>query len=209
MPTTISDIEDYFSKGCGRCPRFDSQDCSTKQWAEGLKALRRICLSEGLSETLKWARPCYMHTGQNIVIIGAFRDNFRLSLFNAALMQDSSNMLERQGPNTKHKDMLRFTANGQVSALESVIRQYLKEAMAHAEAGLRPPRDSNELSLPEELIKALDSDPELAEAFQTLTPGRRKSYVINLNSAKQSQTRLKRIEKFRDKIFAGKGALER
>ena len=205
----ITEIGDYLVKGCGRCPRFDTPDCSTKAWNEGLKDLRNLCLGSGLEEALKWAHPCYMHAGRNIVIIGAFRDNFRLSFFNAALMKDPEGILERQGPNTKHADMIRFTSNAQSREMEPIILAYLEEAKGYAEAGLRPPKDNSEPDLPDELTEALDADPELAEAFHALTPGRRKSYVINLKGAKQFETRMKRIAKFRDKILAGKGAMER
>jgi len=205
----ITDIKDYFGKGCGRCDRFATPDCSTRKWIHGLKKLRHICLDEGLEETLKWGHPCYMHAGRNICIMGAFLDNFRLSFFNAALMKDSMGVLERQGPNTRHPDMILFTENAKVTELESVIRSYLQEAKGYAEAGVKPPVEEYELELPVELEEVLNTDPELAEAFYGLTPGRQKSYVINLNGAKKSETRLARIEKFRSKILAGKGALER
>ena len=205
----ITDIEDYFSKGCGRCERFATPDCSTRQWIDGLNALRRICLDAGLVETVKWAHPCYMHGDRNIVILGAFRNDFRVSFFNAALMKDPEGVLEKQGPNTRHPDMIRFTKNSQVAEIEPVIVSYLKEAMGYAEAGIKPPKEQSEIELPEELVEAMDSDPELAEAFHSLTPGRQKSYVINLNSAKKPETRVSRIVKFRDKIIAGKGATER
>lgn len=205
----ITDIEDFFSKGCGRCDRFATAYCSTRQWAHGLNELRRICLASGLVETVKWGHPCYMHAGRNIVIIGAFRGDFRLSFFHAALMKDPEGVLEKQGPNTKHPDMIRFVDNAQVTKMEPVILSYLKEAMGYAQAGVKPPKEESEIELPDELIEALDSDPELAEAFHGLTPGRKKSYAINLNSVKKSETRISRIAKFRDHILAGKGALER
>ncbi|MBX3052523.1 MAG: YdeI/OmpD-associated family protein [Caldilineaceae bacterium] len=205
----ITDIEVYFSAGCGRCERFATPDCSTRQWIRGLTELRRICLESGLVETLKWAHPCYMHGDRNVVIIGAFRGDFRLSFFNAALMKDPKGVLEKQGSNTRHPDMFRFTKNTQVAEMEPVIRSYLVEAMGYAEAGIKPPKEEGELELPDELLEALESDLELAEAFYSLTPGRQKSYVINLNSAKKSETRTTRIAKFRDKILAGKGATER
>ncbi len=205
----ITDIEDYFVKGCGRCDRFDTPACSTKRWESGLRKLRQICRQADLLETVKWAHPCYMHAGRNIAIIGAFRKDFRLSFFDAALLRDPKGILERQGPNTKHPDMIRFTSNNEVQAKEPVIRSYLVEAMGYAAAGVKPPKDESELDLPDELVAALDADPELAEAFHELTPGRRKSYVINLNAAKQPETRTRRIAKFRDKIIAGKGAMER
>jgi uncharacterized protein YdeI (YjbR/CyaY-like superfamily) len=205
----ITEIEDFFTRGCGRCDRFDTPDCSARHWEQGLARLREICRSAGLEETVKWGHPCYMHAGRNIAIMGALRGDFRLSFMNAALLKDSEAVLERQGPNTRHPDMIRFTASDDVDRLEPVIRAYLGEAMDYAAKGVKPPRDDSEPDAPPELSEALDADPELAEAFHALTPGRRKSYVINLNSAKQSETRVKRIAGFRDKIMAGKGALER
>ncbi|WP_428429782.1 YdeI/OmpD-associated family protein [Pararhizobium sp.] len=205
----ITDIEDYFTKGCGRCERFAGPDCSTRQWSLGLNGLRQICTEAGLVEMVKWGHPCYMHQGRNIVIFGAFRGDFRLTFFNAALMKDPEGVLEKQGANTQHPDMIRFVDNADVARMENVIRSYLKEAMDYAQAGIKPPRDTSELELQDELIDALDSDPELAEAFWSLTPGRQKSYVINLGSTKNPATRMVRIEKFRPKIIAGKGALDR
>lgn len=205
----ITDIEDYFTLGCGRCDRFATPDCSTRVWTLGLNALRRICLDAGLSEHVKWAHPTYMHAGRNICVMGAFRGDFRLSFFNAALMKDPEGVLERQGANTRHPDCFRFTDVGQVAERAPIIRAYLAEAMGYAEAGIVPPKDRREIALPDELVEALDADPELAEAFHALTPGRQKSYVINLNGAKRSATRAARIVRFRDKIIAGKGATER
>ena len=170
--------------------------------------MRRICLSAGLAETVKWGHPCYMAAGRNIAIIGAFRGDFRLTFFNAALMKDPRSVLERQGENTQHANMISFAGATQVLQSEPVIVSYLQEAIAYAEAGILPEREDSPLELPSELIDALDGDPELAEAFNRLTPGRQKSYVINLASAKKSETRVARILKFRDRILAGKGATE-
>jgi uncharacterized protein YdeI (YjbR/CyaY-like superfamily) len=205
----ISDPEDFFTKGCGRCFRFATLDCSTRLWIDGLNQLRRICLEVGLLETVKWGHPCYMHAGRNIAIFGAFRSDFRLSFMNAALVQDTAGVLEPQGPNSQTPGMIRFTAVGQVGEMESVIRSYLRQLMDHAEAGTKSPKAEREVDMPDELTEALDADPELAEAFHALTPGRQKSYMFNLNQTKQSATRVARIEKFRGKIIAGKGAMER
>jgi uncharacterized protein YdeI (YjbR/CyaY-like superfamily) len=205
----ITNIDDYFSKGCGRCERFATADCSTRKWSSGLADLRRICLASGLVETVKWGHPCYMHAGRNIAIIGAFRGDFRISFFDAALMKDPEGILQKQGPNTQHPNMIRFADNAQVKQMESVILSYLKEAIDYAEAGLRAPKEERDIELPDELVDAMDADPELAEAFQKLTPGRQKSYVIHLASAKTSATRVSRIAKFRDAILAGRGAMER
>ena len=205
----ITDIEDYFAKGCGRCARFATTDCSTRKWARGLADLRRICRDAGLTETVKWGHPCYMHADRNIAIIGAFRDNFRLNFFNAALMKDPESVLEKRGPNTRHPDLIRFEDNAQVARMQPTIRSYLEEAISYAAAGIKPAKEQTDLELPDELVEALDADPELSEAFQDLTPGRQRSYVINLNSAKKPETRISRIAGFRDKIIAGKGAMDR
>lgn len=205
----ITDIEDFFSKGCGRCERFDTPACSANKWHDGLTGLRDICRSAGLVETVKWGHPCYMHAGRNIALIGALQGDFRLNFFNAALMKDPEGLMERQGPNTQHPDSIRFIATEQVEERATAIRAYLQEAMGYAEAGIRPPKVAQTLELPDELVDAMDADPELAEAFHRLTPGRQRSYAILLSSAKTAATRVARIEKARPHILAGKGANER
>ena len=205
----ITDPDDFFTKGCGRCARFATPDCSTRPWIDGLNALRRMCLDLGLAETVKWAHPCYTHAGRNIAILGAFRGDFRLTFMNAALISDAEGVLEPQGPNSGTPAMIRFTAASQPDAMAPIIRAYLRQLMDHAEAGTRPATVAREIDMPDELTDAMDADPILAEAFHALTPGRRKSYMFNLNQAKQSATRTARIEKFRERIIAGKGALER
>lgn len=204
----ITEVEEFFTKGCGRCARFATPDCSTRIWAEGLAALRQICLKAGLQETAKWGHPCYMHAGRNIAIIGAFRGDFRLSFFDAALMKDPEGLLQRQGENSPHPDALRFTGADQVEAMAPVILSYLAEAKSYAEAGIKPHKQSIEVNLPEELIEAMDADPELAEAFHALTPGRQKSHGLMIAGAKNAATRINRIAKLRPKILAGKGANE-
>jgi uncharacterized protein YdeI (YjbR/CyaY-like superfamily) len=205
----ITDADDFFTKGCGRCQRFATPDCSTRLWIEGLNGLRRICLEMGLEETVKWAHPCYMHAGRNVALFGAFRTDFRLTFLNARLLVDSEGVLEPQGPGSGTPGMIRFTAVGQVGEREPVIRTYLRQLMDHAEAGTEPPKVDREIDVSGELTDALDADPELAEAFAALTPGRRRGYLINLNQAKQPATRVARIEKFRDRIIAGRGLIER
>lgn len=205
----ITEIEDFFTRGCGRCERFDTPDCSTRKWSAGLAVLRRICRDAELVETVKWGHPCYVHAGRNIALIGALRGDFRLNFFNASLLADREAVLERQGPNTRNPDCLRFTDPAAPERMEPLIRAYLKEAMGHAEAGTRPARTEAGFDLPEELLEALDCDAELAEAFHRLTPGRQRSYAINLSAAKAPATRIARIAKFRERIIAGKGATER
>lgn len=177
----ISDPDDFFIKGCGRCVRFATPDCSTRLSVDGLNDLRRICLDMGLEETVKWGHPCYMHAGRNIAIFGAFRTDFRLGFMNAALLEDTHGVLEPQGPNSQTPSVIRFAAGERVGEMEPVIRAYLRQLIGHAEAGTKPPKAEREIDMPEELTEALDADPELAEAFRALTPGRQRSYVFNLN----------------------------
>ena len=205
----ITDPNVFFELGCGRCDRYATPECTTRTWLEGILDLRRICRDLGLEEVAKWGHPTYMHAGRNIAIIGTFKENYRLTFMNAALMKDPEGILKRQGANTRHPDMIFFTDNKEVKKQEAVIRAYLLEAMGYAEKGLKPEKVVHEVEMPDELIEALDSDPELAEAFEALTPGRKRAYAYALNSAKQSKTRYDRIEKFRDKIIAGKGPLDR
>ncbi len=205
----ITNPDDYFADGCGRCARFGTPACSARLWADGLGQLRRICLAAGLEETAKWGHPCYMYAGRNIAIFGAFRGDFRLSFMNPGLLKDPQGVLQKQGPNSQTPGCLFFTTADEVRAHEPVILAYLDELKDYACRGIKPPKVVREVEIPTELTEALDADPELAEAFNALTPGRQKSYAFNLNQAKKPETRVARIEKFRGKIIAGKGALER
>lgn len=202
----ITEAAAFFQDGCGRCDRFATPDCSARLWRDGALALRRLCLDAGLDEAVRWGHPCYRHAGRNLALIGAFREDFRLSFPDAALLTDPEGLLEKPGPNSQTPSMLRFTDAAQVAARAPAIAALLAEAKAKAEAGLKPARAPTEVELPEVLVRALDEDAELAEGFAALTPGRQRSYVIALASAKTEATQIKRIAKYRDKILAGKGA---
>jgi len=205
----ITGVEDYFAKGCGRCARFDTAECSTKVWAEGLAALRALCLGAGLDETVKWGHPAYTHHGRNIAVLGAFRPDFRLNFMDAALLKDPDGVLVAAGPNSAQPNTIRFTSAAQVTALAPTIRAYLAEAMGYASAGIKPPKTATTFELPDVLIEALYADPDLAEAFRALTPGRQRSYVLTLATTKNRDTQVARIARYRDHILAGKGATER
>ncbi|MFN8731835.1 MAG: YdeI/OmpD-associated family protein [Hyphomonadaceae bacterium] len=205
----ITHSDDYFTKGCGRCERFETPDCSVHLWSQGLAALRQLCLEAGLTETVKWGHPCYQEGDRNIALLGAHRDSYVLSFCNAALLKDPEQILERAGPNTQTADLVRFKDVTEVQALAPTLKAYLAEAIAYARAGIKPVKTQAEFDLPDELIEALDSDPELAQAFHDLTPGRQRSYAIALGTTQNPATRLARIDKFRPKILRGKGALER
>lgn len=204
----ITEAEDFFTKGCGRCARFDTPDCSALLWRDGVLALRALMLDCGLSEAVKWGHPCFMLGDRNITLIGAFRGDFRLSFMNAALLSDPDGLLRPSGPNSQHPDIVVFRDAKSVAEQAPAIRALVEQSKGFARAGIKPPRNTEAPDLPDDLIEALDSDPELAEAFHRLTPGRQRSYVIALSSAKAPATRLRRIEGFRSRIFSGRGANE-
>ena len=89
----INEIEDYFARGCGRCDRFATPDCSARRWAGALAELRGLCREAGLAEHVKWGHPCYMHAGRNVAILGAFRQEVRITFFEAALLDDPEGLL--------------------------------------------------------------------------------------------------------------------
>lgn len=205
----ITDPDAYFAQGCGRCARFATPDCSTRRWLPGLLALRRIAQAAGLAEVAKWGHPVYMHAGRNVAILGAFRDDFRLTFFDAALLADPERRLTRQGPNSATPDCLRYTDAAAPDRDAARIAAFLAQAMAHAAAGRTAPRREAETGLPGELVAALDADPALAEAFAALTPGRQRSWALQIAGAKTAATRAARVERARARIFSGKGATER
>lgn len=205
----ITQADDFFTKGCGRCTRFATPACNARLWAGGLAELRGICLSLGLVETAKWGHPTYMHHGRNIAIFGAFAGDMRISFMEAGLLEDPAGHLEKAGPNSATPSVLRFVDAAEVTAKAPLVRDFLQQLMRHAESGRRAPPVAIAPDMPEELARALDDDPSLAEAFAALTPGRRKSYLILVAGAKQPATRMARIAKARDRILAGKGAQER
>jgi uncharacterized protein YdeI (YjbR/CyaY-like superfamily) len=206
----ITQSADYFTRGCGRCTRFDTPSCSVQTWSAGLAALRRICLGAGLTETVKWGHPCYMHGGRNIAIFGAFQDSFRISFMNGSLLKDTAKVLQKMGPNTANATVIPFTSANEVIAQEPIIHAYLTELMGYADAGLKPaPKAQAPLVLANELTQAMETDPAFAAAFGALTPGRKRSWNLHFASAKQSKTRTVRVAKARDEILAGKGRNER
>lgn len=209
MRGMIRDPNEFFARGCGRCERFATPECSTRAWLPGLLHLRRICLEEGLVEVAKWGQPCYLHAGRNVAIMGAFRGDFRMSLFHAGLLHDPQALLQPAGPNSAQASVIRFASNESVAAVEAALRALLREAMRYAEAGTEAPVPSREFAWPDELIEALDADPILAEAFHALTPGRQRAVVLHLTSSRNPATRRARIERARAKILAGKGPNER
>jgi uncharacterized protein YdeI (YjbR/CyaY-like superfamily) len=178
------------------------------RWPEEIRELRPMLVDRGLSEQLKWGKPCYTHDGHNVVVVQEMKDFLALMFFKGALLSDPDGVLEEQGPNSRSARRIRFTSVDEVHRLADVVGRYLDEAIAVEASGaqLEPPP---ELVLVDELQGRLDRDPELREAFEALTPGRQREYHLYVAGAKQSTTRSARVDKHVQRIKEGKGLRDR
>jgi uncharacterized protein YdeI (YjbR/CyaY-like superfamily) len=173
-----------------------------------IEKLRTILLECGLDEELKWGKPCFLFEGANVAIIQPFKAHCSLMFFKGALLEDKHRLLRSQGANTQAALRLEFTDEAQVS--KAVVKAYVKQAIAVEKAGLKVDfKAKRELELPKELTEVLQKNRKLANAFDALTPGRKRAYVLHFTGAKQSQTRTVRIEKCIPRILAGLGINDR
>lgn len=186
---------------------LDTHFANLTQWREELLALRAILLASGLTEERKWYSPVYTHDGQNVAIIWGFKDRATLGFFKGVLLEDPEQILSVPGENSRSSRIVNFTDTARIEALRPVLMSYLAEAIRKAAVKIDLPKD--DLDYPDELTERLAADPELAAAFDALTPGRRRSWVLHLSQAKQSATRVARLEKAAPKIMAGKGLNDR
>ena len=200
-----TDVDDYLARGCGRCDLWATPDCKVHRWHEILVRLRQMVLEEGLEEFCKWGQPCYQAAGRNMLILSAFKDHAFLNFFRGSELPDPAGLLELTGPNAQDGRMIRFTSLSVFVAHEKEIRALVRAARQLEEAGPRAKKAGVAMDIPEEFQERLDADPELTAAFFGLTPGRQRSYLIHISGAKQSATRVSRIEKCVPSIFAGKG----
>ena len=185
-------------------PRVDAYIGRSKQWPDEMTALRPILLGAGLTEAIKWGKPCYSHGGKNIAILQEMKGFLALMFFKGALLDDPAGVLVDQGPNSRSARRVEFTSTEDVSELAEIVATYLQEAIEVEEAGIEvePPP---ELVLVDELRQRLDRDPELEAAFESLTPGRQREYNLYFSDAKRVETRIARIEKHAERILAGRG----
>ena len=180
----------------------------TKTWHGVVQKLRSVLSDCGLDEELKWGKPCFQFEGTNIAIIQPFKAHCSLLFFKGALLKDTHGLLRSQGENTQSALRLEFTSEAQVN--KAVLKSYVKQAIAVENSGLKVDfKAKRELELPEELTRILNKDRALAKAFAALTPGRQRGYLMHFSAAKQSPTRVARIEKCAPKILAGKGMNDR
>jgi uncharacterized protein YdeI (YjbR/CyaY-like superfamily) len=187
-------------------PAIDTFIEQADRWQDVMRKLRSILLSCGLTEEIKWNQPCYTFEDANIVIIGDFSTGCRLTFFKGVLLSDPKKHLRKPGPNTRSARLLEFTNVEEVEALESTIRVFVRQAIQNEKDGLEVDFEKNrQPDIPDEFQTKLDEDPALQVAFQALTPGRQRAYLLYFNGAKQSKTRSARVEKYIPKILAGKG----
>ncbi len=193
-------MEDY--------PDVDAYLEASVQWPAEIKVLRPLLLDTGLTEVIKWGKPCYCLDDANIVLIQEFSDHLALMFFKGVLLDDPEGVLHDQGPNTHAAKRLTFTSTEDVEKLSDVVTAYVREAIAHEEAGTALPARPDEELAPE-LVDRLASDVELAEAFENLTPGRQREYNLHVSDAKQSATRARRVDNVVPRILSGKGLRDR
>jgi uncharacterized protein YdeI (YjbR/CyaY-like superfamily) len=186
-------------------PKVDGYLRKSKQWQEEFEKLRMIILDCGLTEELKWGKPCYTFQKSNIVIIQGFKEFCALLFCKGALLNDANGMLEKPGENTQAARRIPFTNVREMVEMEPILKAYIYEAIEAEKAGLKVNFKKNPEPIPEELQNKLDEIPALKTAFDALTPGRQRAYILYFSAPKQSKTRESRVEKCMQQILNGKG----
>lgn len=177
-----------------------------EKWREELLLLREIVLQSELEETIKWKTPCYTDNDKNIVILQNFKNFFALGFFKGSLHSDPQSKLISPGKNTQSGKYLKFENREELVENKELILSYIKEAIEIERAGKKISyTTAKELKIPEELANMFTADPLFESAFNTLTPGRQKGYILHFSQAKQSTTRSNRINQYKERIMNGKG----
>ena len=178
----------------------------TKKWSDEMKLLRSLCNDCGLTEDFKWMHPCYTYNGNNVVIIHGFKEYCALLFHKGVLMADEDKLLIQQTENVQAARQLRFTSLQEVEQLKDTIKAYIFEAIEIEKSGLKVElKKTKEFEMPQEFQTALNENASLKQAFESLTPGRQRGYLLYFSQAKQSKTRIARIEKYTPAILEGKG----
>lgn len=187
-------------------PKVDEFIAKAKKWQPEMHALRAILLDCGLEEELKWKQPCYTYKNTNMAIIAAFKDSICLSFLKGVLLNDSENILVSPGENSQSVRFAKFTNAEEIRANKATLTAYLYEAIELEKAGIKVElKKPSDLELVEELEEILAKNKKLKTAFEALTSGRQRAYNLHFSAAKQSTTRISRIEKLTDRILAGYG----
>jgi uncharacterized protein YdeI (YjbR/CyaY-like superfamily) len=187
-------------------PRVTQAHRGEKRWSAEYAALRQLCLASGLNEELKWGQACYDWEGRNVVLIHGFKDYCALLFMKGALLEDPEGILIQQTKNVQSARQIRFTSLAQINKQKAAVKAYIQQAIALEKSGAKVKMKSvAQFDAPEEFQRALDDDPQLAEAFHALTPGRQKGYLLYFAGAKQSATRAARVKKHAPRILKGLG----
>jgi len=187
-------------------PKVDGFLNKAKKWRKEFERLRTVCLDCGLTEELKWGKPCYTFRESNIVLIHGFKDYCALLFFKGALLKDPKGILVQQTENVQAARQIRFTNLRKIVEMEPTLKAYIQEAIEAEKAGLEVSyKKTSEFVIPEEFQDKLDGSPALKTAFDALTPGRQRGYVLYFSAGKKSKTRAARIEKCVHQILEGKG----
>jgi uncharacterized protein YdeI (YjbR/CyaY-like superfamily) len=187
-------------------PKVDGFLRKAKKWREEMAALRKIVLECPLTEDVKWMVPCYTFGESNIVLIHAFKEYCAILFVKGALLKDAKGILIQQTKNVQAARQIRFTSVREVLDIEPVLKAYILEAIGVEAAGLKVAyKKPSEFSIPDEFQARLDENPALKAAFEALTPGRQRAYLLYFSGAKQAKTREARVEKCMQPILDGKG----
>ncbi len=187
-------------------PKVDFYFSKAKKWQEEFKKLRIIILDCGLSEELKWGVPCYTFEKNNIVLIHGFKEYCAVLFHKGALLKDTKGILIQQTENVQAARQIRFTNIREIVGMEAILKAYIHEAIEVEKAGLKVDfKKTTEFSTPTEFQNYLDEIPELKTAFEALTPGRQRAYLLYFSAPKQAKTRESRVEKHMQQILSGKG----
>lgn len=175
-------------------------------WQKEYGLLRSVVVSCGLAEELKWGQPCYLFGKSNIVVIHGFKDYCALLFFKGALLNDPEGILVQQTENVQAARQIRFTGAREITKSKAALKAYIYQAIEVEKAGLKVPlKKTKEFAVPEEFQKELARSKTLEKAFEALTPGRQRGYLLHFSQPKQSKTREARIEKWIPQILKGKG----
>lgn len=187
-------------------PKVDWYFNKAEKWQTEIQLLRKIVLDCGLTEELKWGVPCYTSGKTNIVLIHVFKDYCALLFFKGALLKDANGILIRQTEHVQAARQVRFTDAGQIAKMATLLKAYIHEAIEVEKAGLKVElKKTTEFEIPEEFQNKLEESPALKRAFESLTPGRQRGYLLYFSAPKQSKTRASRVEKYMPAILHGKG----
>lgn len=190
-------------------PRVEAFFTEAGEWQEELKALRAILLDCPVSEEFKWHSPCYTVQGGNVATLWGLKDSCALSFFKGVFLKDEKGLLLAPGEHSRSMRLIKFTSVSEIVGMEAILKHYIHEAIDVEKAGLKVDFRKDDLVFPEELTEKLEEDPDFKTAFDALTPGRRRGYVLHFSRPKQSKTRISRIEKCVPRIFEGKGLHDR